>query len=86
MTKVRKTKKNNDLIIKELKKELKDVREELKRAYSECDRLIDIRLELKEELEKYRRRMTELNDIIKDSVRKDFCIQAIAAASGNNNN
>jgi len=79
------------------KKELKDLRGELASTSQYYERRLaqveEVIVQLREErdslckqVDSSRRRISELNEDLKDSVRKDFCLKAIAAAAGNSDN
>jgi len=82
-----------------IKKELKQLREENKYVYHQLEKkgelLNTLELQITELNERNAklnqqnrdacRKIEELRDVIKDSVTKDFTLQAIAAASGNLN-
>ena len=85
--------------IKELRNELKELREENKYVYNQLEQRIkdadllrkhveelnERNAVLRQENEKARKEIIDFKETIKNSVSKDFTLQAIAAAAGNSN-
>lgn len=83
--------------IKELRNELKQLREENRSVYNQLEQrnkdtdllkedvegLIERNATLRRENEEACKKIRELRETIKNSVSKDFTLQAIAAAAGN---